>query len=110
MLLLTSTIDEFAMNNLHTYGGKELVSAEKAKLAVDATQGEGALSGGEADDLCAWMATSVPRCAIHIYIYVCVCVYICIYIYMYICIYIFIYLFIYLYIHIYMSIYRDIDR
>ncbi len=62
VLLLTSTIDEFAMANLHTYAGKELVAAEKAQLAVAAeASGAGeALSTEEMDGLRAWLVEAVP--------------------------------------------------
>mmetsp|Transcript_25857 Transcript_25857/g.81833 ORF Transcript_25857/g.81833 Transcript_25857/m.81833 type:complete len:329 (-) Transcript_25857:411-1397(-) len=65
VLLLTSTIDEFAMANLHTYSGKELLSAEKASLEVSPPGGTSStsLSSADADALCTWLAQTVPGVA-----------------------------------------------
>ena len=62
VLLLYSTVDEFVMNNLMSYAGKSLVSAEAAKLDVDgkdAAAGKAALSEAEAEALASWMAEAV---------------------------------------------------
>ncbi|EOD09412.1 heat shock protein 90 [Emiliania huxleyi CCMP1516] len=60
VLLLTSTIDEFAMANLMSYAGKELVSAEKAKLQVEPDAETPAISAEDAGALCTWLAEAVP--------------------------------------------------
>jgi len=61
VLLLYSTVDEFVMTNLMNYGGKSLVSAEAAKLAVDDTAGAAAVRLSEADAkaLTEWMVVAV---------------------------------------------------
>ena len=60
VLLLTSTIDEFAMANLMSYAGKELVSAEKAKLQVEPDAETPAISAEDAGALCTWLAEAPP--------------------------------------------------
>ena len=58
VLLLYSTVDEFVMTNLMSYGGKSLVSAEAAKLDLDGEDKAG-LSEEDATKLREWMVTAV---------------------------------------------------
>eukprot|EP00962_Isochrysis_galbana_P026727 scaffold8311_cov79-Isochrysis_galbana.AAC.1 len=53
------------MANLHTYSGKELLSAEKASLEVSPPGGTSStsLSSADADALCTWLAQTVPGVA-----------------------------------------------
>jgi len=60
VLLLYSTVDEFVMNNLMNYGGKTLVSAEEAKLALDKDADAPAkLSDDDAKALQEWMTANI---------------------------------------------------
>jgi len=58
VLLLYSTVDEFVMSNLMTYGGKSLLSAENAKLDLEAAASD-ALGEEEAEALKAWLVEKV---------------------------------------------------
>ena len=59
MLLLYSTVDEFVMSNLMNYGGKSLLSAENAKLDLDAPTAADALGEAEAEGLKGWLVEKV---------------------------------------------------
>ncbi len=59
VLLMYSTVDEFVMNNLMSYSGKSLVSAEAAKLDLDAKTEESSLAADEAEALAGWMKEAV---------------------------------------------------
>eukprot|EP00966_Prymnesium_polylepis_P027495 635677-Prymnesium_polylepis.1 len=55
VLLLYSTVDEFVMSNLMNYGGKSLLSAENAKLDLDAPSAADVLGEAEAEGLKGWI-------------------------------------------------------
>jgi len=59
VLLLYSTVDEFVMNNLMSYEGKSLVSAETADLDVDKSDDADALKEDDLEGLRAWMADTI---------------------------------------------------
>ncbi len=58
VLFLFDPWDEFVMDHLHTFEGKDVKAAEKADLNLaDTEKKEGALTDDEAKDLAAWMKT-----------------------------------------------------
>jgi len=59
VLLLYSTVDEFVMSNLMNYGGKSLLSAENAKLDLDAPSAADVLGEAEAEGLKGWIVDKV---------------------------------------------------
>ena len=62
VLLLHTAIDDYVMQNLTQYGGKQLVSAERAKLAADVGV-EKKLSDDDAEALRQWFADNVDSCS-----------------------------------------------
>ena len=58
VLFLFDPWDEFVMDHLHSFEGKDVKAAEKADLNLaDTEKKEGALTDDEAKDLAAWMKT-----------------------------------------------------
>jgi len=59
VLLLYSTVDEFVMSNLMSYGGKSLLSAENAQLDLEKPGDGASLGEAEAEALKTWLVEKV---------------------------------------------------
>jgi TNF receptor-associated protein 1 len=55
VLFFQDTIDEFVMDHLHTFDGKNLKAAEKTDLAIESGSQEGGLSPDHAENLAKWI-------------------------------------------------------
>jgi TNF receptor-associated protein 1 len=55
VLFFYDTIDEFVMDHLHTFDGKNIKPAEKADLSIETPESKEGLAPEQAEDLARWM-------------------------------------------------------
>jgi TNF receptor-associated protein 1 len=55
VLFFQDTLDEFVMDHLHTFEGKNIKAAEKADLTIDSQGADGGLPADQAENLAKWI-------------------------------------------------------